>query len=175
MRIPALALFLNLVLVGAVAASPITPFVGDFVGVGVTNDPSDLEVPLSVRNLDVSISEAGDGFTVSWVTLIHRGADAKPRFDFKSAELTFEPTDRPLVFEAEGQQSRDVDEGIAWARVQGNMLVVYQLSIGTEGLFELASYRRTLTETGMSLVFIYSREGSPVRTVSGQLRRAGQQ
>jgi hypothetical protein len=109
------------------------------------------------------------------MALVHRGAEATPRFEVKSQELTFEPTDRPQVFEAEDSDRRDVDEGVSWARIEGNMLVVYQLAIGKNGLFELTSYRRTLVESGMNLVFIYQREGSPVRTVTGGLQRIADQ
>jgi len=49
------------------------------------------------------------------------------------------------------------------------------LAIGKNGLFELTSYRRTLVESGMNLVFIYQREGSPVRTVTGALQRIADQ
>jgi hypothetical protein len=149
--------------------------VGDFVGVGVAHDADEENLPLSVRNLDVSIRQEGDGFTLRWMALVHRGVAAVPRFEVKSTELTFEPTDRPQVFEAEDSRRRDADEGVSWARIKGNMLVVYELAIGNNGLFELTSYRRTLVESGMNLIFVYQREGSPVRTVTGSLQRVADQ
>jgi hypothetical protein len=62
---------------------------------------------------------------------------------------------------------------LSWARVIGNTLTVFLMSVRKDGAYELQQYDRKILPTGMELVFTRVRDGDTVRTVKGRLVKVG--
>ena len=172
-HIPAL-LAACLMLLGSAAVRaqdlPISAFAGTWQGSGVAENADSLFFAVTTRDFDVVIEEAGDGFTVTWTTIIHSGGDPDdPDIRRREASLTFQPSDRPGVYES--TDSGDPLEGgvLSWARITGNTLSVHQMALNDGGGFELTTYDRTITSLGMDLDFRRLRDGQEVRSVTGRL------
>ncbi len=58
-----------------------------------------------------------------------------------------------------------------WARVSSATLSIFGLLVPDDGGYEIQAYHRTLTDTGMDLEFIRTREDNVVRRISGTLQR----
>ena len=86
-------------------------------------------------------------------------------------KVSFESAGRQGVFKATGKYAPGDDGSTIWARITGGALVIYQLAVDDDGFYTLSSYRRTLTETGLDLVFVLQSEGTTVRSVTGELQR----
>ena len=152
-------------------ADLIVPFVGDYRGVGVVDDSLADGQELSASNLDVSIRSGRKGFSVGWVALMLDPGDDHLRFHKRPVKVSFESAGRPGVFKATGKYAPGDDGSTIWARITGGALVIYQLAVDDDGFYTLSSYRRTLTETGLDLVFVLQSEGTTVRSVTGELQR----
>ena len=149
---------------------PISAFFGTWQGSGVAENADSLYFALTTRDFDVVIEDASDGFTVTWTTIIRSGGDPNnPDVRRRQASLTFEPAERPGVFEA--TESGDPLDGdiLSWARINGNTLSVHQMVLNDNGGFELTTYDRTITDVGMELSFRRLRDGEQVRAVTGRL------
>ena len=79
------------------------------------------------------------------------------------------PTEKSNVFH--GSKSGNPLDGkeLCWARIDGNTLSVFLMTVSKEGIYELQQYDRTLSGTGMNLLFRSWRDGDRVRSVSGRL------
>ena len=62
---------------------------------------------------------------------------------------------------------------LSWARVIGNTLTVFLMSVRKDGAYELQQYDRKILPTGMELVFTRVRDSDTVRTVKGRLVKVG--
>ncbi len=159
----------------AQADLPIEAFVGRYVGSGIArNDLSDY-FGMTVRDLDVTITARGAGFTVAWTTVIRSGGDPdNPKVKRKSSSASFMATERYGVYRAAEQVNVLAGERLAWARITGHTLIVYSMVIAEDGSYELHQYNRTLSGLGMELEFIRVRDGKPGLGVSAKLIKEAQ-
>ncbi len=149
---------------------PVSAFFGTWQGSGVAENADSLYFAMTTRDFDVVIEPAGRGFTVTWTTVIRSGGDPNnPDIRRRRASLTFVPADRPGIY-ASTESGDPLDGGVlSWARIDGNTLTVNQMALNDSGGFELTTYDRTITGSGMELSFRRLRDGDQVRTVTGRL------
>ena len=149
---------------------PASAFYGTWEGSGVAENADSLYFAMTTRDFDVVIGAAGDGFTVTWTTVIRSGGDPNnPDIRRRQASLTFEPAARPGVYEST-DSGDPLDGGVlSWARIDGNTLSIHQMTLNDSGGFELTTSDRTITSLGMELSFRRLRDGEQVRTVTGRL------
>ena len=149
---------------------PINAFYGTWEGVGLAENSDSLYFGATTRDLNVEISPAGRGFEVYWTTLIRSGGTPEnPDTRRREARLTFEPTEDPEIFEGDDSDNPITGGVLSWARLHGQTLSIYQMTLNEGGGYELTSYDRTLTGPGMDYTFRRLRDGDPVRAVSGRL------
>lgn len=150
----------------------IEAFYGHWKGTGVAQSPNSLYFAMTDRDLDVKIGPKDAGFSVAWTTVLRQGGDPEnPDVRRKSSALDFLPSGKPGVFAAAEAGDPLSGEAFAWARVKGQTLTVYLLSIGADGAYVVQSYGRTLTGFGMDLTFTNIRDDEPQRSVKGKLIR----
>ena len=150
----------------------IKAFYGKFTGSGVANSEDSLYFAVTVRDTDVEIRPTTDGFRVIWTTVLRQGGDpSKPDVRRRSSTADFVYSTRPNLFLGKGHSDPLVSGETSWARVSGNSLLVYILTIGEDGLYDVQTYARTLTGAGMDLIFTRVRDGEPTRTVKAKLAR----
>ncbi len=58
---------------------------------------------------------------------------------------------------------------MCWAKIKGHTLPVFLMRVDAGGTYEMQQYDRSLSGTGMQLVFKRLRDGDVVRTVKGRL------
>ena len=170
-----------LMLVTAAAAGAerldVSPFFGYYEGVAMFDADTD-GTPAGQRDLTLEIRRYGShGFTVAWTTVTHRADGNLKRSE---SSVNFEPESRTGVYGAAmrrtlfGEQAPlDPLKGdpFVWATVSGDTLTVHSLVIIDDGGWEMQSYVRRLTPTGLALDFQRVRNGAPLRTLSAELRR----
>jgi hypothetical protein len=175
-NLAAAALGLAAVVAGGAAEAaqdlPITAFAGRYVGTGVARNDLSEYFALTVRDLDVTIRPRGQGFALSWTTVLREGGDPdNPKVKRKSTALTFVPAGRPGVFRSATQADPMSGRPYAWARIKGNTLTVHSLTITADGSYLIQTYDRTLTGFGMELKFTRVRDGETTRSVTGKLTK----
>ena len=96
------AVYLVLGVLPARAADlPVSAFFGTWQGNGVAENADSLYFAMTTRDFDVVIEQAGNGFKITWTTVIRSGGDPNnPDVRRREASLTFEPSGRFSVFEA---------------------------------------------------------------------------
>lgn len=149
---------------------PVEAFFGRYVGGGIASNEDSLFFAVTARDFDVTIAAAGRGFRIDWTSVIRGGGTPdKPRIRRKSATKILLPTDRPSVFH--GTKSGDPLAGkeMCWARITGRTLSVFLMTVDKGGVYELQQYDRSLSGSGMDLVFRSWRDGDRLRTVKGKL------
>ncbi len=168
----ALGLLATLTLADGAAARDISikAFYGKWGGSAVSNNRDSLYFGVTVRDMDVTVREAAGGFRIDWTTVMRRGGTPRrPKIRRKTTSLTFVGRGRPGQYLA-----TDLDKGEggmrhSWARIAGNTLTIYIFDVDARGLYELSSYARTLSGSGMDLAFKLIKDGEPVRVVKGKL------
>ena len=153
---------------------PVDAFVGQWQGMGVASGESGHYIDESVRDLDVTIRGDNDRFTVDWTTVLRKGPVGAREVERKETSVTFEPSPRPSVFRATAGGDIYGSDGLTWARIDRQTLVIYRLVLNDDGAMELSRYSRTLLGGGMELEFTRLRDGEPVRSVEGQLIKVAQ-
>lgn len=155
---------------------PLDAFFGTFKGTGVAENRDSLYFGVTVRDLDVTIKPtAAQGFAVEWSTVIRSGGDpANPDVQRKTQRVEFLPGKMAGVYVAADNGDPLSGQPYSWARVEGQSLITHLLTVGKDGAYEIQSYVRTLTPTGMAFTFRRTREGEEVRTVKGQLIKYAQ-
>lgn len=170
--VAALALGAALLRPAAADEAPLSAFFGTYVGAGVATGEDRTYLGVTLRDLDVRIQQSASGFSVKWTTVLRHEDDAgTPHQLRKSATRTFAPTDRPDVYKAVRSGKLLDGEEIAWARIKGQALTVYLMTLDNAGRYHIQSYERTLSETGIDLAFSHTRDGDRIRTVTGKLKR----
>ena len=131
---------------------------------------------LSARDLSVQIKPTKRGFNLSWTTVNYKKGGAKSR---KSYSIDFSKSRRKGVWGS--AQRRDafgnmrpinpLNEGdpFVWATIKGDTLTVYALLITEAGGYELQTYARTLTASGLQLSFTRLRDGRQLKAITGVL------
>ncbi len=149
---------------------PIAAFYGKFSGGGIAHNADSEYFAMTARDFDVVIKPESGGVRIDWTSVIRGGGDPQnPRIRRKMSSKIFQTTDTPNVFH--GSKSGNPLEGkeLSWARVDGNTLRVFLMTVSKEGVYELQQYDRTLSGTGMTLLFRSWRDGDRLRSVSGRL------
>lgn len=156
-------------------ALKLATFFGSFDGNGVANGEDSAYFGVTQRDLDVKISPSGDdGFTVAWTTVLRSGGDPKaPNIRRRSTTMTFAPGPRPGLFHAADNGDPLAGGMISWARVSGNTLTIHQFDVLADGRHEIQTYARTLSGTGMKLVYTRVVDGEWTRHVRGDLVKNG--
>ena len=156
---------------GARAADlDIRAFFGTFEGGAIAKNEDSIYFGVTARDTDVTIEPAGDGFQVSWTSIIHSGGTpGNPDTRRKSSAVGFEKTARPQVWRATNSGDPATGSTAGWARIHNRTLSVYLMVVLDDGTYELPQYDRTLTGLGMELVFTRLRDGDQVRSVKGRL------
>lgn len=145
-------------------------FFGTFKGSGVAENKDSLYFGVTVRDLDVTIQKAGQGFDIEWTTVIRRGGNPnKPNVRRKTQKMMFVPAQSAGVYKSTSPADPLADKPLAWARIKDTALIINVFSIGKNGSYEVQSYTRNLVPQGMAFTFQRIRDGEPVRTVKGNL------
>ena len=170
---PVLTLIGALVLAAAPAAAAdlsIRAFYGTFSGGAGAEDADSVYFATTARDADVVIEPAGDGFSITWTSVIRGGGvPGDPDVRRKSTTRRFVPGKRPGMWRASGSAD-PIDGGeLGWARIEGSSLIVYLMVIDAKGLYQIQRYERALSGLGMALTFTRVRDGEQVRTAEGRL------
>ncbi|WP_445680602.1 hypothetical protein [Radicibacter daui] len=175
----ALALMLVLAvstLAGQAAASDLwSPFIGTFAGSTIEKGSGVVEK----RDLAVTIKtlDDGQGFNVDWQALIYRPDGS---IDEKRLDVSFRSSGRGNVYSAAMRHDmfgHDVPldpmkgEPYLWATIDADTLTVNALIIADDGRFEVQSYVRRLTASGLHLMFFRSIDGTKTKTIEADLNR----
>ncbi|MFT5693274.1 MAG: hypothetical protein ACI92E_002611 [Oceanicoccus sp.] len=157
----------------AVASSDsIAPFFGMFKGESIT-DPRGL---LTTKDIDVSIWQTNRGFAINWHSVVvENGA-----IERASHKVRFERTHTSGIYRAHrppnimgNARSPDPIDGnpYYWARLADNTLTVYLVQIAPDGSVDLRIYLRKLAGNQIQLKLTRMRDGQPLATTYGVLRR----
>lgn len=169
-----LAMMLRPLLAEDARRADISAFVGDYTGLA---DVVSADGNTASRNLSVTITRTGDGFTVAWSTATIKPAGQNKE---KTYEIMFLPSDRDGIFAAAMKRNLfghavQLDpmkgEPFVWGRISGDTLTVYSLFVDDDGGYEMQQYDRTLVDGGLMLEFSRLRNGENLRTVSTFLKR----
>lgn len=145
-------------------------FFGTFKGNGITETRDSIYFGVTVRDLDVKIEPAGDGFAIEWTTVIRSGGDPKnPKVRQKAQRMTFAPSVQAGVYRAANAGDPLSGQPYSWGYIKNNSLMIHILTIDRSGAYEMQSYTRTLEPTGMAYLFERIRNNEPIRTVKGKL------
>ena len=146
-------------------------FLGSFSGSGIADGEDTVYLGVTQRDLDVRIAASSEGgFTVSWTTVLRVGGDAqKPEVRRRATTLTFRPGPRAGLFTATDNGDPLQGGMLSWARIQRSTLTIHQFSVREGGQHEIQTYARTLTGSGMDLVYTRVVDGERQRRVRGKL------
>jgi hypothetical protein len=147
----------------------IDAYVGVWKGSGIASGESGYFLDETVRDLDVTIRKASNGFTVDWVTVLRKGPEGAREIERKETSITFVPAGRPGLYRAASGGDLFGEEGLTWARLNKQTMSVYRLVLDDDGALDLSRYDRTLLGGGMQLEFSRQRGGEVVRSVTGRL------
>lgn len=154
---------------GAEQDGSIKAFFGNWGGSAIAKNSDSIYFGVTIRDLDVTIAGAPDGFRIAWTTVFRRGGTPnKPNIRRKTTRLSFAETN-PGIYQAKGASRAGPGGTYSWARFDGKTLVVYLFAIDNEGVYQLSRYARTVTGSGMDLEFSAIRDGEALRTVTGRL------
>ncbi|NQW09520.1 MAG: hypothetical protein HQ481_06525 [Alphaproteobacteria bacterium] len=140
-------------------------FVGTFSGSGIAEGSDPIYAPETARDMDVVIRVAGDGFEVTWTTVVR---DPNGKATRKTETLGFDRAG-PNRFTAPSRRDAMTAGGLAWAGIEAQTLNVYILTIDDNGGYQLQRYARTLSGRGMELTFTRTASGDARRSVKGLL------
>ncbi len=147
-------------------------FFGEYVGKAVTRKPAARDTRgKRNRQANVVIRPAGQGgFRITWVTIRRvsvLGAKRKTRF----TEMTFLPAGKPNRWRA--TLSKPLAQGgpLALAALSGRTLTIHVLALDSRGRLHAATYLRSLSRTGLHLVFRRGLNSLQVRRVAATLKR----
>jgi hypothetical protein len=123
------------------------------------------------RDAEVDLRAEGDGFRLSWTTVIHSGEGDKTKLRRRNAEMRFVAGPTPRQFRTPEPLEPFAGKPTAWAYIDRDTLVVHVLNILADGNYELQTYERSLAGNVMKLHFFRVFPGRPELVVSGQLTR----
>jgi len=150
-------------------------FYGEWVGTAV----SDTGGEIAPRDIRTKIARQGQGFSITWVLVIHKATGKDKRSEFS---VSFQPTKRPNIYSSAMRvdmfgNAAPLDplrgDPYMWARIEGSLLMIYALLITEAGGYEMHAYERMLTPAGvMNLKYFRVHDGEVLRAVTGTLKRA---
>lgn len=154
---------------GAAGKTGLAAFFGNWGGTAIAKNRDSIYFGVTIRDLDVTIAGTGDGFDISWTTVFRRGGTPdKPKIRRKTTKLSFAWAG-PGLYRAKGADGPGFGRNFSWGRIEGNRLLLYIFVLDDKGIYQLSSYTRTLTGSGMDLEFSAIRDGESLRTVTGRL------
>ena len=173
-----LALGLLVIAGGKLAAAELADFFGTYVG--NAHELGDTE-PMA-RDMDIVIEPFHDaGFQIHWITVTKvDGRRDVPGVERTVQSVFFEPAeDRSLFVEVEADNPFREREAklpmlghpVRWASLADDTLQVYSFVVLEDGRYELQIYNRTLTETGLEIIFRRFDDGELVRQIKGNTVR----
>lgn len=155
-------------------AHEISEFYGGYTGsVDVIYADGDVDP----RDMSVEITETRKGFMVKWSSITEKDDGRRKE---KTYEIEFTGSGRDGIFAAAMQRNvfghavqHDPMKGrpYVWARIIGETLTVFSMFIHQNGDYEMQQYDRSLTDTGLHLVFTAHRNGQPIRELVTDLIR----
>ncbi|MBK19508.1 MAG: hypothetical protein CMM52_11800 [Rhodospirillaceae bacterium] len=155
------------------AAQPnltIDAFFGTFSGGGVAENEDSIYFATTARDFDVKIAPSGSGFQIDWTSVIRKGGDPKkPNVRRRQTTRTLVPAGAQGVFRCTSSGDPLKGKEMCGAKIKGATLSLFLMRVNKNGIYALQQYDRTLSGTGMKLVFKSTRSGERVRTVSGRL------
>ncbi|MEQ8707815.1 MAG: hypothetical protein RIC36_02405 [Rhodospirillales bacterium] len=165
-----LVIFLSaLVSAQTARADAFSPFLGKFEGHVDTEEGE--------RDLTVEIIEEKRGFRVNWSARILK-SDGRERE--RAYSVWFVKTERPGIYRSAVKPNAfggyvPVDpmkgEPYSWVQIVDQAMTMYALVVRDDGGYDMLSYRRELTDTGMHLSFSRVRDGKPLRGIEADLKR----
>lgn len=162
--------------VPAASAAPqrnldIKAFFGSFSGSGISEAEDVAYLGVTQRDLDVRISGAADGgFAVAWTTVLRDGGNApNPAVRRRATTMNFIPGPRPGLFRATDNGDPLAGGTVSWARISRNTMTIHMFGVRDDGHHEIQTYARTLSGTGMDLVYTRIVDGERQRRVRGKL------
>ena len=148
----------------------IRAFYGKWIGSAISESAVSITFPVTVRDLDVAITETAAGFRLEWTTVLRqRGDPENPSVQRKSSALDFVPSGRAGVWAAADNRDPLTSGSYAWAHIVGQMLSVNILTVAEDGGYAMQIYDRAVSPQGMQLAFKRIVDGRTVRTVDGKL------
>jgi hypothetical protein len=154
----------------AADAPSIADFVGHFRGQAQVQAGDRFFIE-QMRDAEVDLRAEGDGFRLSWTTVIHSSEGNKTILRRRNAEMRFVAGPTPRQFRTPEPFEPFAEKPTAWAYIDSDTLVVHVLNILTDGNYELQTYERSLSGNVMKLRFFRVFPGRPELVVSGQLTR----
>ena len=149
---------------------PIAAFFGRFSGSGIAAGEDADYLGVTQRDLDVEIVAQGPGFRASWTTVLRQGGSpGNPNVRRRATALNFVPMDRAGQFRAVESGNLLSGQAVAWARIRGTTLYIYELNLLEDGRWDVQTYARTLSGSGMQLQYTRLVDGERMRTVRGRL------
>ncbi len=147
-------------------------FFGSYTGSGIATDHLGPFFQTE-RNFELAIDPLeGGGFEIAWSTVKRKGSDPSSLVSEESEHAAqFRPSDKPGVFLGINSGTVLGETPITWARLQGNVLVVYSMEVDENGVAELHVYQRMLTAKGLELFFTATRDNIEIRSVRGRYRK----
>ena len=157
-------------------------FFGSFVGRAVVEDLDTGET--QQRDLDIVVSpHQKSGLKIDWVTVgLVDGRRDVPGVKRWSQTALFKPSGGAKFLIEVGEDSlfkersdMEVIKGdpVRWSRIEDDTLHACSFVVLEDGRYELQVYQRTLTETGLDILFERIVDGEVVRRVTGTAVRAG--
>ena len=156
----------------AKADAQIEDFFGSYTGFGFATDRSGPFIRTE-RDFELAIGPLeGGGFEIAWATVKRKGSDPNSLVsEVSEHRARFRPPDKPGVFLGVNSATVFGAGPITWARLQGNVLVVYRMEVDETGVAELHVYQRMLTRKGLELFFTATRDNIEIRSVRGRYRK----
>jgi len=154
------------------AATRLADFFGFYLGFGMATDRTGPNFRTE-RDLRLTIGPLeGGGFEIVWSTVKQKGSNPSSLVSKESEHTAqFRPSDKPGVFLGVNSGTMFGEAPITWARLEGDVLVVYSMDVDEGGVAELHVYQRKLTAKGLELFFIATRDNIEVRSVRGSYRK----
>ncbi|MFP8967495.1 hypothetical protein ACKC9G_13005 [Pokkaliibacter sp. CJK22405] len=161
---------------GVAHAATLQDFYGEFLGHTEVSGERDRDVSVSIHP-----SPEDNGFYIQWTTVIYQKNRAVSHIKRRA---DFVPTKNKNVFSSAMSTNvfgrkipLDPLQGkpYIWARIQGDTLSTFVLSIDDEGEYEFQTYERTLTKAGMQLHYVNMRDNKLYRELDAYLTRVSGQ
>jgi hypothetical protein len=163
------------------------PALQDYVGayVGRAEDELSENGKLETRDIDISITlDKKGGLHLDWinVTLVDGRRDV-PGVERREGELVLIPAagkGKSFLVEASNSSPFKLKDeieplqgdAVRWAALDEAGLHLYSFVVLDDGRYEMQTYTRQLTPTGMSLLFERNVDGQTVRRIKGMAVRA---
>jgi hypothetical protein len=148
----------------------IAAFFGTWRGSALSESAVSVYFRLTERDLDVVVGPSGNGFTITWTTVLRQSGDPNnPTVKRRSTTLNFIASAQPNVWRAVNSGDPVAGQPAIWARIKGKTLTINSMVVNSDGGFEMQVYDRTLSGLGMELEFTRVEDGEPVRTAKGRL------